>query len=378
MSQSKPQDPYELLGVPRDADEAAIKKAFRRLARELHPDTNPDDPDAEERFKEVAEAYEILGDAESRATYDRYGHDGLKQGGFQPHPDQFGSLSDILGAIFGDAFGGGGGGPAGPRQGQDIGVPLEITLEQSYTGITTDVDVQLIERCDHCHGNAAEPGTPIETCERCGGQGALQSVVRTPFGQAMRQVTCDVCGGDGRIPTEPCTVCSGRGVVTADHTLAVDVPAGIDDGQRLRLAGRGNAGERGGPPGDLYVLVSVTADDELMRDGDDLIAVADVAAPQAALGTTVEFAHPSGEPVSVEIPAGSQPATIIKLSGKGMPQIGRPGRFGDLRVVVNVVIPMRLTAEQRDQLAAFGETITPDQLRSDESLTGKLRRLFHR
>lgn len=377
MSQTTPRDPYELLGVSRDADEASIKKAFRRLARELHPDTNPDDPNAEERFKEVAEAYEILGDPESRATYDRYGHDGLRQGGFQPHPESFGSLSDILGAIFGDGMFGGGD-PNGPRQGQDVGVPLEITLAQAYAGLKQDVDVQLIERCDHCHGNAAEPGTPIERCDHCAGQGVVQSVVRTPFGQAMRQTTCDVCGGDGRIPTEPCSVCSGRGVVAADHSLAVDIPAGIDDGQRMRIAGRGNAGERGGPPGDLYVLVSVTPEEGLMRDGDDLVAVVDISAARAALGTRVMIEHPSGEPVEVEVPEGSQPAAVIKMRGKGMPLLSRPGRFGDMRVVVNVVVPRHLNGDQRKQLEALAETITDDQLSSDESLTGKLRRLFHR
>ncbi|MEI2703548.1 MAG: molecular chaperone DnaJ [Baekduia sp.] len=379
MSQTQPRDPYDVLGVGRSADEGEIKKAFRRLARELHPDTNPDDPDAEERFKEVAEAYEILSDAERRATFDRYGHDGLKAGGFRPHPEDFGSLSDILGAIFGDVFGGGAGGRAGgPRQGQDLGVQLELTLAEAYAGVTRDVEVQVVERCGRCHGNAAEPGTPLDECERCGGHGVLQSVVRTPFGQAMRQVECDACGGDGRIPQSPCEQCNGRGVVATDHTLAVDVPAGIDDGQRLRLAGRGHAGERGGPPGDLYVLVSVAPQEDLLRDGDDLVAVADVAATAAALGTTVAIAHPSGDLVTVEIPAGTQPATVIAESGRGMPSLSRPGRSGDLRIVVNVVVPRRLTGEQERLFEELAESITDEQLRSGESIGAKLRRLFHR
>jgi molecular chaperone DnaJ len=368
-----------VLGVDRSADEGAIKKAFRRLARELHPDVNSEDPNAEESFKEVAEAYEILGDADSRATYDRYGHDGLRQGGFQPHPESFGSLSDILGAFFGGADIFGGQTPGGPRQGEDIGAPLELTLAEAYSGVEHDLTVDVVERCEHCHGNCAEPGTPIERCERCAGQGVLQAVTRTPFGQAVRQVACDVCGGDGRVPTEPCTVCSGRGVVANEKTLSVDVPAGIDDGQRLRLGGRGNAGAHGGPPGDLYVLVSVAAEQGLMRDGDDLVAVADVAAPWAALGTEVEIDHPSGEPVKVEIPAGSQPSEIITIRGKGMPSLRRGDRFGNLRVVVDVVIPRKLTDDQRELLTELAGSITEDQLTgSGDSLTDKLRRLFHR
>lgn len=378
MSQTTPRDPYEVLGVARDADDTAIKKAFRRLARELHPDTNPDDPDAEERFKEVAEAYEILSDADRRATFDRYGHDGLRQGGFQPHPDSFGSLSDILGAIFGDGLFGGGGAPNGPRQGRDAGVSVELTLPEAYSGTKREVDAQLIERCGHCHGNGAEPGTPIEQCERCSGTGVVQSVVRTPFGQAMSQSACDVCDGDGRIPQTPCEECSGRGVVAKDHTLEVEIPAGIDDGQRLRLAGRGHAGDRGGPPGDLYVMVSVAPWKDMARDGNDLVTVVDVDAFTAALGSEVEIEHPSGDPVTIELEAGVQPGEIIKLNGKGMPDVQRTGRFGDLRAVVNVIVPRRVSDDQRELIDQLAGTLTDEQLRSTESLAGKLRRLFHR
>jgi molecular chaperone DnaJ len=186
-----------------------------------------------------------------------------------------------------------------------------------------------------------------------------------------------VCGGDGRVPTEPCEVCDGRGLVVGHRALEVDVPAGIGDGQRIRLAGRGHAGERGGPPGDLYVVVQIAADERLLRDGDDLVTVLDVPAPRAALGTTLSVDHPDG-PVEVEVPAGTQPAEVLVVRGKGMPVLRRPGRSGDLRVIANVVIPRRLDREQRDLLERLAESIDDDQLRSDESMVGKLRRLFHR
>jgi molecular chaperone DnaJ len=375
-----PSDPYELLGVARDADDTTIKKAFRKLARELHPDVNSHDPDAEEKFKAAAEAYEILSDAERRATYDRYGHEGLRTGGQAPNFDGFGSISDLFDAFFGGSFGGafGGGARTGPRQGEDVAVAVEIDLEQAYRGDKVEVTFEAIDRCEHCHGNGAEPGTPITTCDKCGGNGILQAVTRSPFGQVVRQVACDKCGGEGKIPETPCEVCDGRGLVVGHRRLEVDVPAGIADGQRIRLSGRGHAGEHGGPPGDLYVVVQVALGDGWLRDDDDLVTVSDLPAPLAALGTTVTIGHPDGD-VSVEVPAGTQPGAVLTVKGKGMPMLRRQGRFGDLRVVANVVIPRRLTGEQKKALEAFAETITPEQLRADdESMVGKLRRLFHR
>ncbi|HEY6758930.1 MAG TPA: molecular chaperone DnaJ [Baekduia sp.] len=375
-----PSDPYEVLGVARDADDTTIKKAFRKLARELHPDVNSHDPDAEEKFKKAAEAYEILNDTERRATYDRYGHEGLRSGGQAPNFDGFGSISDLFDAFFGGSFGGafGGGARTGPRQGEDVAVAAEIDLDQAYRGAKVEITFEAIDRCEHCHGNGAEPGTPITTCDKCGGGGILQAVTRSPFGQVVRQVACDKCGGEGKIPETPCEVCDGRGLVVGHRRLEVDVPAGIADGQRIRLSGRGHAGERGGPPGDLYVVVQVDLGDGWLRDEDDLVTVSDLPAPLAALGTTVAIEHPDGE-VAVEIPAGTQPGTVLTVKGKGMPMLRRQGRFGDLRVVANVVIPRRLTGEQRKVLEAFADTVTPDQLRADDdTMVGKLRRLFHR
>ncbi len=362
-----PRDPYEVLGVARGADDAQIKKAFRTLARELHPDVNTEDPLAEEKFKEAAEAYEILSDPERRATYDRYGHEGLRSGGYQPNFDQFGSLSDIFEAFFGGSGGGifGGAGAArGAAAGADVGAEIEIELASAASGGVFSVTYEAVARCEHCHGNGAEPGTPIETCERCAGAGQLQAVTRTPFGQMMRTVVCDRCGGDGRVAASPCAQCRGRGRVVKTGSVTVEVPAGIADGQRVRIAGRGHAGDRGGPPGDLYVLVRVLVDERFVREGDDLVTVLDVPAPLAALGASFEVETLDGR-ASVEIAPGTQPGEVVSLRGHGS---------GDLRVVVNVQVPRRLTDEQRAMLEEFAATITPENLRTDESMFTRLRR----
>jgi molecular chaperone DnaJ len=367
-------DYYERLGVARDADANEIKKAFRRLARELHPDVNSHDPEAEEKFKAAAEAYEVLSDPERRATYDRYGSDGLRSGGFQP--SGFGSFSDIFDAFFGgDVFGGGGAGRGGPAQGGDVAVTATIELADAATGTAAEVSYDAVVRCETCHGNGAEPGTPIETCDRCGGTGQLRAVTRTPFGQVVRATVCDTCGGDGRVPTSPCKTCAGRGRRVEKVTVSIDVPAGIADGQRIRLSGRGHAGEHGGPPGDLYVLVRVREDPRFVRDGDDLVTVVDVGAPLAALGTSIEVPTLDG-PERLEVPAGIQPNETLTLRGRGMPALRR-GRRGDLRVVVNVVIPRRLSAEQRQLMEQLAGTLGEDNLRSeDEGVFSKLKRAF--
>ena len=364
-----PRDPYEVLGVSRGADEAQIKKAFRTLARELHPDVNTEDPQAEEKFKEAAEAYEILSDEERRATYDRYGHEGLRSGGYAPNFDAFGSIGDLFEAFFG---GGGFGARSGPTPGGDIAVAVEIELQQAARGASVEVVYEAIDRCEHCNGNGAEPGTAIRTCERCGGSGQLQAATRTPFGQMVRTVVCDVCRGDGRVPEQPCRECRGRGRRSAQHEVEVEVPAGIASGQRIRLTGRGHAGEPGARAGDLYVLVRVKDDSRFVREGDDLITALDVPAPLAALGGTLEAPTLEGS-AAVELEPGTQPGQIVTLRGEGMPSLGR-GRRGNLRIVVNVVIPRRLNAEQRELLEQLTETLTEENLRSDESIFAKLRR----
>lgn len=366
-------DPYEVLGVSRQANEAQIKKAFRQLARELHPDVNTEDPDAAERFKEAAEAYEILSDPERRATYDRFGHEGLRSGGYQPNFDQFGSISDLFEAFFG-AGGGGifGGGGRRAAVGGDVAVELQLELAQAANGGSFEITYDAVDRCGNCNGNGAEPGTPIETCSRCGGSGQLQSVARTPFGQVMRSVVCDVCGGDGRIAKQPCHECRGRGRKVASRTIRVDIPAGIADGQRVRVSGRGHVGESGAPPGDLYVLVHVVEDERFYRDGDDLITIVDIAAPQAALGVMVEVPTLEG-PTEVALEPGTQPGERIVLRARGMPRLQRNGR-GDLVVVVNVQVLRHLTSEQRELLEQLSATVTDENLRVDETVRAKLRR----
>ena len=276
-----PRDYYEVLGVPRDADEAAVKKAFRRLARELHPDVNAHDPDAEAKFKEAAEAYEVLSDPERRQQYDAYGHEGLRTGGYAPNFDDFGSISDLFSAFFGaggfDAAFGGGRTRGGPVQGGDVAVAVQIELAEAARGTQVEVAYEARARCHTCNGNGAEPGTPIETCPRCHGSGQLQAVSRTAFGQLVR--TADLRRLRRRRP-HPARAVRGlrrRGHVAERKRVQVDIPAGIADGQRIRVSGRGHAGERGGPNGDLYVLVRVREDERFLRDGSDLVTVVDVA-----------------------------------------------------------------------------------------------------
>jgi molecular chaperone DnaJ len=364
-------DPYEVLGIERDASEQDVKKAFRGLARELHPDVNAHDPAAEEKFKEAAEAYEILSDTERRAVYDRYGHDGLSSGGFASNFDSFSSIGDLFDAFFG---GGAFGARSGPAMGEDQAVAVEISLLDAARGTTADVSFEAVARCEHCRGNGAEPGTPIETCARCGGSGRLQAVTRTPFGQMVRQVPCDVCRGDGRVAKQPCQECRGAGRKVETRELEVDIPAGIEDGQRIRLSGQAHAGEHGAATGDLYVLVRVRADERFLREGDDLITALDVSAPLAALGGSLEVPTLEGS-TEIDLPAGTQPGEVLTVRGEGMPALRR-GRKGNLRVVVNVVIPRRLSDHQRELFQQLNDSLGDDNLRSQDSLLDKLRRAF--
>ncbi len=373
-------DYYEVLGVGREADDDEIKKAFRGLARELHPDVNSHDPEAEEKFKQVAEAYEVLSDQERRAVYDRYGHEGLRSGGWQP-TSGFADLSDLFDAFFGggDPFGsvfGGRGRSAGPGRGRDVGVQVSLTLAEVLTGAAKDIEFDVTTQCSHCHGNGAEPGTPIETCTRCEGTGQLQSMTRTVFGQVVRTQACDRCGGDGRIAKTPCAQCRGVGLETESRQLSVEIPAGIDDGQRVRLSGRGHAGDRGGPAGDLYVLVAVQPDPRFERRGEDLVTRLDVPFTQAALGATMSVPTLEGEE-QLELEPGSQPGTVKRLRGHGLPALRRRGR-GDLHVLLNVMVPSHLTEEQRDLLQRFQDSANGETYASKhgDGLFDRIRQAF--
>ena len=272
----------------------------------------------------------MLSDTERRQTYDAYGHEGLKGGGYSPNFQDFGSISDLFSAFFGpggfDAAFGGTRMRGGAVQGGDVALAVQITLQQAAQGAEVEVVYDATALCETCHGNGAEPGTPIVTCDKCRGAGQIQAVQRTRFGQMVRTALCDKCGGDGRIAEQPCHTCDGRGMVARERRVKVDIPAGIADGQRMRVTGRGHAGERGGPPGDLYVVVRVKEDERFLRDREDLITVVDVAAPFAALGTTIQVPTLDGE-VPLEVPAGTQPGETIVMNGPRH-AAGRPRPHG--------------------------------------------------
>jgi molecular chaperone DnaJ len=367
-----PRDYYEVLGVGRDASEGEVKKAFRRLARELHPDVNAHDPEAEEKFKEAAEAYEVLSDAERRGTYDAYGQEGLRSGGFDPRAQSFGSFDDLFQSIFGSAGFGGAGGPA---PGADVLASVEVELEDVATGAPREVSYQAVAVCEHCRGNGAEPGTPIVGCERCGGAGQLRQVTRTPFGQMVRGVVCDECNGSGRIPETACAECGGSGRVRGLQTKTVEVPAGIEDGQRLRVAGAGHAGDPGAPAGDLYVEVAVAEDERFRREGTDLVHVVSIPATEAMLGTTVTVPTIDGEE-EVEVGPGTQPGHGETLRGLGLPRLGSRRR-GNQRVVFDVIVPTHLSDEQRALAERLDETLEPANLEpAHEGIFSRVRRAF--
>jgi molecular chaperone DnaJ len=361
-------DYYELLGVERTASEAEIKKAFRRLARELHPDVNGE-VDAQERFRAIAEAYEVLSDAERRKLYDQYGHAGLRRGGYAPSDFAFTNLSDIFSAFFGDdLFARNRGGRA---RGGDVGVAVAIELADAYAGVKRKIDVQVAVACERCDGAGAEPGTERVTCETCGGRGQLQQVSRSVFGEFVRTQPCPRCLGAGTVVETPCTACEGDGRTIETNELEVEIPAGIHDGQRIRIRGSGHAGTNGGLPGDAYVEVRVGRDERFERDGDDILSQVDLTIVQAARGAQVTVATLEGE-LELEFGAGTQPGEVRVLRGKGMPSLQRAGR-GDHRILVNVAVPHRLTDEQRELLDRFDELSGEDTYRRDEGFFEKLR-----
>ncbi len=366
-------DYYELLGVSRNADDGEIKKAFRRLARQLHPDVS-DSPDAEVRFREVSEAYEVLSNAETRALYDRYGHAGLRSGGFTPSHFDIGGLGDLFAAFFGeDVFGAGGRGGATQR-GADVAAEVEVELADAARGVSVSVPFELAATCRRCEGNGAEPGTQPTTCPRCKGSGRLQQVARSVFGEFVRTQACTNCNGRGTIVEHPCTECRGAGRVIETTSIEVDVPAGIHDGQRIRVTGRGHAGALGGRAGDAYVLVHVKPDPRFVREGNDVFSQIDLTIVDAALGTTTTVETLEGE-VELELPAGTQPGEVRVLRGKGMPVLQGFGR-GDHRVLVNVSVPRRVTPEQRQLLEEFERQSDEGTYRHDESFFEKLRSQF--
>ena len=367
-------DYYELLEVSRDASDEEIKKAYRRLARQYHPDANGGDPGAEARFKEVSLAYEVLRDPEKRRRYDLYGPEGAGASGFGaggPGGFDFG-VSDLFDAFFGQGMGGRG--PSGPTRGADAEVRLPIDLEEVVFGAVKEVEVRMPVGCARCTGSGCEPGTHPSTCATCSGSGEIRQVRRTILGQMMTAMPCNQCGGSGREILSPCRDCRGEGRVNQSTVLEVQVPAGIADGQRLRLSGRGPAAPRGGHPGDLYVLIAVRDHPSYERHGDDLLHVLPLTMTQAALGAHLTVATFDGEEDLV-VPAGTQNGRVFRLRGRGVPSL-RGRTRGDLLVQVNVVIPEKLTSEEAQLLRRLaelrGEAVAP----KEEGFFSRIRSAF--
>ena len=343
------QDYYELLGISRSASADEIKKAYRKLARQCHPDANPDDPNAEARFKEISEAYVVLSDQEKRANYDRFGHagvDGQGFGGFNGFGD-FGGLGDIF-EMF---FGGGGRRRTGPEKGADLRAELELTLNEAAFGLEREIKVARTETCSTCGGSGASAGSKPATCSACNGAGQVQYAQNTPFGRIVQSHTCDRCRGTGKIIDKPCPTCRGTGQTRRTRSIKVKVPPGVDSGSRLRVVGEGEAGTRGGPRGDLYVYIHVKPDKVFKREGDDLICEMPISFVQAALGDELEVPTLEGS-AKLKIPEGTQSGTIFRMKGNGVPNVSGYGR-GDQHVLVKVITPTRLSEKQKTMLKEF-------------------------
>ena len=381
-------DYYDVLGVERSSSSAEIKKAFRNLARKYHPDVNKEDAEAEAKFKEAAEAYEVLSDADTRAAYDHYGFDGLK-GRPMIDFDQFG-FSDLFNVFFG---GGGGGmfdsvlrdaggawgattGSAPVPRGDDVEARVELELREAVFGASREVEITADAVCEDCKGSGAKAGTGRETCPQCKGSGRMREVSSLGgFGQFIRTSTCSICRGQGTIVKEPCSTCRGTGKRRGNRKVKVEIPAGIADGQRLRLSGEGGAGGPGGRPGDLYVLMRVAADDHFIRDGDDLIYRLDVTIVDAALGAKMGVPALDGD-MEITVAAGTQPGAMKVYKNRGVPVLQGYGR-GDLKVIVNVVVPRHLNVEQKELLKQFKKLSSARNYVPDESFVERVRAVFY-
>ena len=361
-------DYYEILGVPRDANDATIKSAYRKKALQFHPDRNPGDAAAEEEFKAAAEAYAILADPDKRSAYDRFGHAGVSgatAGGFDPSQfagfeDIFGNLGDLFG--FGDVFGGRRR-RGGPQRGSDLRYDLEISFEESFTGTETAIQIPREETCDTCSGSGAAAGSAPEVCKQCKGSGQM----RSQHGFLTVARPCSSCRGTGKIISKPCQACRGAGRVGRERKITAKIPAGIATGQRLRLYGEGEHGSAGGPPGDLYVVVHVQEHEIFHREEDDLYCQLTVSYPLLAMGGTIAVPTMTGDE-QIKIPAGTQVGARFKLKGKGMPNVSGRGQ-GDLYAIVRVAIPKKLTKEQKHLLEELAKTMPQETVESSDSPT---------
>ena len=363
MAEQK-RDYYEVLGVSRGASEDEIKKAYKKMARKYHPDLNPGDKTAEEKFKEVNEAYEVLSNPDKKARYDQYGHAGVDPnfgaggfggGGFDGGFD-FGDLGDIFGSFFGGGFGGGRRtNPNAPQRGESIRMSIAISFEEAAFGCEKEVTVERYETCDTCHGNGCAPGTSPEVCPDCHGTGTVQVRRQTPMGVFATSAPCTKCGGKGRIIHQPCKDCRGSGMVRKKKTIQASIPAGIDNGQTISIRGQGNAGKNGGPAGDLLITITVRPHELFRREGTSVLCEAPITFTQAVLGAELEIPTIDGK-VKYTLPEGTQSGTTFRLKGKGIPSINGRGR-GDQYVTVYIETPKNLNREQKEALKKFAETM---------------------
>ena len=364
------QDYYATLGVAKSASADDLKKAYRKLAMQHHPDRNPGDPAAEEKFKQASEAYQVLSDPDKRAAYDRYGHAGVSigmDGGFSGVSD----ISDIFGDIFGEMFNMGGAGRSSRAQrGRDLQYELTLTFEEAVFGKQSEIKIRRMENCSVCEGSGAEPGHGPTTCQQCGGRGQVR------FQQGFFSIarTCPACGGTGSIVKDPCRKCRGEGRQAAEHHITVTVPAGIEDRMRIRYQGEGDAGRYGGPSGDLYVVVSVQAHPFLEREGNDLHYVLPISFPQATLGTELTIPTLEGE-TRLKVPEGTQSGTEFRLRNKGVPYLNDHGR-GDLVVQVVAQVPRKLSKAQREMMRQLSETLTVENTPGSRSFFSKMKDIF--
>lgn len=371
-------DYYEILGVPKDASEDEIKKAYRKAAHKYHPDVNKDDPQAVEKFKEATEAYQVLSDPQKRAQYDQMGHAAFDQQGFDFGQgfdfSNFGGLDDILDMMFGGGFGGRRSRHRGPERGADISYQMEVDFYDAVFGRSVELELPRTETCDVCHGTGAEPGSSPKTCPDCHGTGQVQYAQNTPFGRIMTARTCSRCGGTGSFIERPCRQCGGGGSVRRNRRVTIKVPAGVNDGSLLRLAGEGEAGQRGGPPGDLYVFIRIRPHRRFIREGLDLICNETISFPKAALGGTIKVETLDGDVQDLTVPAGTQTGTVLRIKGRGVPRLGGSHR-GDLLVRTTVETPRKLSTKQRELLRALAESMG-EEVAEEKGFLGKVRDVF--
>lgn len=364
MKSVEKRDYYEVLDIAKGASDADIKKAYRKLAKKYHPDANPDNKEAETKFKEVTEAYEILSDEQKRAAYDRYGHSAFDQtgggGGFSGGFDTDFDMNDIFGSVFGDIFGGGGRRRSnGPMPGADIRQTIQVTFEEAAFGCEKEMAVNTSETCGTCHGSKSKPGTSPVQCSKCGGTGQIRVTQRTILGAMQSVQTCDACHGQGKIIKEPCSTCRGQGKVRVQKKVTISIPAGIDHGQTLRVSGKGEIGEVGAPAGDLLVTISIKPHEVLERRGNDVYMRMPISFAQAALGDELSIPTLDGN-VKFSIQGGTQTSTTFRLQGKGIPNIRNKKYRGDQYVEVYIVVPKQLTEKQKNMIREF-EADTGDQ-----------------